>query len=100
MTSSQTGSEKTMSVFRPIREPARSIHDALLREAAKRKTRTVEEWLAAERAVVWKEVIAQAQVLRLRAPSIADVERAERHAIGHTDYAAKWAHGVAQAMLT
>ncbi len=39
-----------MSVFRPIREPARSIHDALLREAAKRKTRSKNGWL---RSVPW-----------------------------------------------
>ncbi|WP_244260505.1 hypothetical protein [Burkholderia gladioli] len=90
---------KTMSVFRPIREPARSIHDALLREGAKRKSRTVEEWLTAERAAVWKEAIAQAHKLQLRVPSIADVERAERLAHGHSNYAAKWAHGVADAML-
>ncbi|NHH78048.1 hypothetical protein [Burkholderia gladioli] len=90
---------KTMSVFRPIREPARSIHDALLREGAKRKSRTVEEWLTAERAAVWKEAIAQAHKLQLRVPSIADVERAERLAHGHSHYAAKWAHGVADAML-
>lgn len=32
---------KTVSVFRPIQEPARSIHDALLREAAKRQSRTL-----------------------------------------------------------
>ncbi|AEA65508.1 hypothetical protein ACS0X5_24885 [Burkholderia gladioli] len=89
-----------MSVFRPMREPARSIHDALLREAAKRKNRTIDEWLAQERAAVWKEAIGQAQKLQLRAPSMADIERAERHAIGHTDYAAKWAHGVADAMST
>lgn len=87
-----------MSLFRPIREPARSIHDALLREAAKRKNRTVEEWLSAGRAAVWKEAIAQAHKLQMRVPLIADVERAERHALGHTDYASKWAHGVADAM--
>lgn len=35
----------TMSYFRPTREPARSIHDALVREASKRNKRMPEEWL-------------------------------------------------------
>ncbi|MDF0506627.1 hypothetical protein POK33_38395 [Burkholderia cenocepacia] len=88
-----------MDKFRPVREPARSIHDALLREAAKRKVRTVEEWLTAERDAVLREAIFQAHKLRRRIPTLADVERAERLATGHTDYAAKWAIGVAEAMV-
>ncbi|MHC2876249.1 hypothetical protein [Ralstonia sp. 121560039-2] len=81
-----------------MREPARSIYDALRREASKRNERTVEEWLAAERDAVLREAIFQAQKLGLKTPSLQDVEHAERLASGHTDYASKWAIGVAEAM--
>jgi len=84
--------------FRPIREPARSIYDALLREATHRRERSVAEWLAAERGAVHRESILQAQRLGLHVPTIAEVELAERLATGHSDFAAKWAQGVAQAM--
>lgn len=90
----------TMSHFRPTREPARSIHDALVREASKRNKRMPEEWLQAERQAVLQEAIAQASLLGLRPPSLVDVERAERLAMGHTDYAAKFARGIADAMAS
>ncbi|ANJ76241.1 hypothetical protein PQH03_28230 [Ralstonia insidiosa] len=87
-----------MDHFRPLREPARSIYDALVREASKRSERTVEEWLAAEPVAVHREASFQADKLGLKRPSMQDVERAERLATGHTDYASKWAIGVAEAM--
>ncbi len=92
--------EMTTSYFRPTREPARSIHDALVREASKRNERMPEEWLQAERQAELQEAIAQASLLGLRPPSLVDVERAERLAVGHTDYAAKWARGIADAMAS
>lgn len=88
-----------MDYFRPIREPARSIYDALTKEVGKRKDRTPADWIAAERDAVLREAIFQAQKLSLNSPSLAEVEQAERLAIGHSDYAAKWARGVAEAML-
>ncbi|WP_431229139.1 hypothetical protein [Burkholderia contaminans] len=90
--------QATRDAFRPIREPARSIYDALLREATLRKERSVAEWLAAERETVHRESARQAQRLGLRTPTIEEVEHAERLATGHSDYAAKWAQGMAQAM--
>lgn len=88
-----------MDYFRPTREPARSIYDALVREAANRKGRTVEEWLSAERDAVLREAVVQAQKFGRKTPSLALVERAERAATGHTDYAAKWAYGVAESII-
>jgi len=81
-----------------LREPARSIYDALQREASKRNERTVEEWLAAEPDAVLREAIFQAHKLGLKPPSMQEVQHAERLASGHTDYASKWAIGVAEAM--
>jgi hypothetical protein len=91
--------EREHPIFRPIREPARSIHDALLREASKRTSRTVDEWLTAERDAVLREAVFQAHRLGLHIPSLEEVERAERLAVGHTDYAAKWSNGVARFMI-
>ncbi|KVV07501.1 hypothetical protein WK77_16255 [Burkholderia ubonensis] len=88
-----------MDVFRPFREPARSIYDALILEGARRRERGTDEWLSAEREAVLREAIVQARRLGIRAPTMADVEREERLAVGHSDYAAKWARGVAQSML-
>ncbi|RQR62872.1 hypothetical protein DIE12_34365 [Burkholderia sp. Bp9015] len=90
--------EPTRDAFRPIREPARSIYDALIREATHRKARSVAEWLAAERETVHRESVRQAQRLGLHPPTIKEVEHEERLATGHSDYAAKWAQGMAQAM--
>ena len=40
-------------IFRPRFEPARLLYDAFQDEASKRKSRTVEEWISAERDRVW-----------------------------------------------
>ncbi|ODP35165.1 hypothetical protein A9762_12345 [Pandoraea sp. ISTKB] len=88
-----------MDHLRPTREPARGIYDALLREASKRMGRSTEEWISAERDAVLREAIFQAQKLGRPAPSLDDVERAERAALGHSDYIAKWAYGVAAAIV-
>nr|WP_241019533.1 hypothetical protein [Burkholderia sp. Ac-20345] len=67
-------------------------------EASKRKGRSADEWMIAERAEVFREATGQAQKLSLRSPSIEEVERQEQLAMGHSDYAAKWAIGVADLM--
>lgn len=85
--------------FAPHDEPARSIYLALQNEASKRGGRAEFEWTTAERLAVHEEACRQARKLRLRTPTIADVERAERMAFGSTDYAAKWVYGVTEAML-
>ncbi|WP_186214805.1 hypothetical protein [Burkholderia gladioli] len=87
-----------MNDFRPKTEPALSIYDALTAEIRKRKGKTFEEWSANERKAVLNTAIMQAKKLGLRAPTPAEVERAEQLAVGHSDYAAKWAGGVADIM--
>lgn len=85
-------------VFRPRHEPARSIYDAFQAEAENRRRRTAEEWAHAERSAVLHAATAAAARMGLRAPTMAEVEYAERGALGHIDYGAKWAYGVAEAM--
>lgn len=84
--------------FRPTSEPARTIYDALLTEAEKRDSREPGEWQRAELQKVWLAARDYAQQHGLRIPTMADVERADRQACCHTDYAAKVAYGVAEAM--
>lgn len=85
-------------IFRPTSEPARSIYDAFQREAAKRPGSGSAEWMERERVAVHREAAIQATRLGLRIPSMAEVFEAEQCASGHTDYGAKWAYGVVDAM--
>lgn len=85
-------------IFQPKHEPARSIYSAFQNEAKKRKGRSVEEWLTAERGAVLREATTQAIQMGLRAPTMYEVVRAERYATGLIDYGAKWAYGVVEAM--
>lgn len=85
-------------IFRPHREPAMSIYDAFQKEAGNRKGREVSEWVKAEREAVWQAARDQAGMLGLRCPTLAEVESAERYAMGSVDYGAKWAYQVANAM--
>lgn len=84
--------------FRPRVEPAGAIYDAFQNEAAKRKERKFEEWVAAEIQAVLGCAVEQAQKYGLRAPTREEVERAERYAMGSVDYGAKWSFGVVEAM--
>lgn len=85
-------------IFQPRHDPARSIYNAFQDEASKRKGRTVEEWTEAEREAVFNASIRQARIMKLQAPSLEDVIRAEQYARGSVDYGAKWAYGVAEVM--
>ena len=85
-------------VFQPRHEPARSIYDAFQNEAAKRKGRSVDEWLTAEREAVLCEATTQAARLGLRVPTMGEIVITERRAIGAADYGAKWAYGVTEYM--
>lgn len=88
----------THDPFRPHSEPAMSLYDAFQAEARKRKGRSVEEWIKAEREAVWRAARDQAEMLGLRCPLMSEVEAAERYAMGSVDYGSKWAHGVARVM--
>ena len=98
MTTNPLTSHMVRDVFRPHRDPARAIYDAFQAEAAKRNGRTVSEWMGRERDAVLREAVFQAHKCGLRAPSYDEVVQAERSASGHTDYGAKWAYGVVEAM--
>lgn len=85
-------------IFQPRAEPAKSIYEAFQLEAAERNGRSLEKWQTAERNVVHREAVIQAQKLGLRVPTMEDVEQAERHAFGSIDYGSKWVSGVVLAM--
>ena len=85
-------------IFRPRNEPAQSIYDAFQKETTKRKGRSVEEWVAAEREAVLREATAKAQQMGLRVPTMDEIVRAEQYAMGSVDYGAKWAYRVTDKM--
>lgn len=85
-------------IFRPRVEPNRSIYDAFQSEAAKRDGREAEEWQYKELIAVYTMACTQATLLHLQEPTLDEVRKAELQASGHTDYGAKWACGVAEAM--
>lgn len=88
----------TYDVFRPPREPARSIYDAFQAEANLRSDRAVPEWTEREIAVVHAAALTAAAQYGLRAPSVDTVRRAELYARGSIDYGAKWAHMLVRLM--
>ena len=85
-------------IFQPRHEPARSIYEAFQVAARMRKGHTIAEWAATERDAVFHEAVSQAKKYGLRIPTMDDVVSAERSAMGHVDYGAKWAYRVTEAM--
>ena len=90
--------EEYDNIFRPKREPERTLYDAFQAESEKRSNRRLEEWLIAEVHAVWRAARDYAKAHNLRVPTLEDVEAAERSAYGHIDYGAKWALYVADYM--
>lgn len=84
--------------FRPSHQPAQGIYDALQVEVAQRKSRDLDVWIKEERLAVWRAARDYAQQHGLPVLSLDEIEKAERSAMGHTDYAAKWAYGVSDRM--
>lgn len=85
-------------IFRPTFEPARTIYDALTTEADKRKDRSYEEWRNAETQAVYMAAVLCAKKFNLIEPKLEQVIEVEADAIGHVDYASKWAYAVARLM--
>lgn len=81
-----------MSPYKPVYE---AIRAKLVAETELREGRSVEEWILAERECVMRAVNHQRDLLAYDPVGIADVERAERMAVGHTDYVSKYAHAAA-----
>ncbi len=84
--------------FEPRHEPARTLYLAFQNEARLRKGRSVEEWIRAERDAVFNAARVYAESNGMRVPTLADVEAAERYAMGSADYGLKWSLGVERAM--
>lgn len=61
-------------------------------ETELRLGRTVEAWILAERLCVTQEVNRQRALLAYDPVESVAVERAERRAVGHSDYISKYAH--------
>ena len=82
-----------------MRPPYKDVFEAVLaaldRETRLRGGREVAVWIAEERACVQREVNRQRARIGHAAISIDDVERAERLALGHSDYVRKYAHAAA-----
>ena len=72
-----------------------AIREALNAETVHRKGRSLEAWILAERECVQREVNRQRGQLAYDPVDIAVVERAERMAVGHSDYISKYAHTAA-----
>ena len=85
-----------MSHYKHIFETIRTRLNA---ETERRANRTVEAWILAERECVLGEVNHQRGLLAYDPVGIMDVERAERMAVGHSDYISKCAHAAADLVL-
>jgi len=81
--------ETMTSHYKPVYEAIRAKLDA---ETERRPGHTVEAWILAERECVMREVNRQRNLLAYDPVGIAVVERAERMAVGHSDYVSKYAH--------
>ncbi|MGV1121211.1 MULTISPECIES: hypothetical protein [Xanthomonas translucens group] len=86
--------KKTYDPYRPSSEPAMSIYDAFQDEAAKRKGRDVAEWIKAERDAVYRAAMLAFERAGLPAPTMDEVELAERYARGSSDYGSKWSYTI------
>src|SRR5438552_2079679 len=80
------------SRYKPVYE---AIRAKLVAETAHRKKRSLEAWILAERQCVTAEINHQRRLLAFDPIDIATVERAERTAVGHSDYISKYAHAAA-----
>jgi hypothetical protein len=68
-------------------------------ETRLRDGRDLEAWIAAERACVWREVNRLRELRGWSQLSMCAIERAERLAVGHSDYVRKYAHAAADLVL-
>ncbi len=85
-----------MSAYKEIFE---TILAKLNAETLLREKRSLDEWILAERECVQREVNRLRSLRAYHPISIGDVERAERLALGHSDYVRKYAHAAADLVL-
>jgi hypothetical protein len=81
---------KDNMTFRPSRQPAQRLFDAFQDEA---KNRTG-NWEHKERLRMFREARDYAHENGLKVPTMDQIRQCESMAIGHTDYAARWAYGI------
>jgi hypothetical protein len=91
------GVEGSVREYRPVFDAIRAKLNA---ETQKRGGRTVEEWILAEREAVMREVNRQRYLLAYKPVGISQIERAERLAVGHSDYVSKFAHAAADLVFS
>lgn len=82
-------------VVRPRGGVAQAIYDAFRAEAKKRDGRPHSAWVEAERYAVWSAARDEAQKIGAQVPTMEQIVREDNFAMGHSDYGAKWARGVA-----
>lgn len=80
-------------------EVYQTIRSRLVAETEHRPGRSVDEWITAERVCVLAEVNRLRALQGLRPIDVATIERAERMAVGHSDYISKYAHAAADLVL-
>ena len=85
-----------MSAYKEIFE---TILAKLNAETLLREKRSMDIWILKERECVQREVNRLRALLERSPISLADVERAERLALGHSDYVRKYAHAAADLVL-
>ena len=83
---------KERESYKPVYE---AIRAKLAAETDRRKIRSVEAWIHAERACVLREVNYQRDLRAYKPVDLAAIERAERQAVGHSDYVSQYAHAAA-----
>lgn len=86
--------------MRAYKEIFETILAKLNAETRLRDERAVDTWILKERECVQREVNRLRRLLARPPISIADVERAERLALGHSDYVRKYAHAATSLVLT
>ena len=79
----------------PCKPVYEAIRAKLVAETELRGGRALEAWILAERECVMREVNRQRSLLAYDSVGIVTVERAERTAVGHSDYISKYAHAAA-----
>lgn len=82
-----------------ISEASSFIQNAFDLQSKKRSGLTVDAWLKAERNAVFRAAHDYAMLRGLKLVSMDEVERQEKLAMGHSDYGAKWARGVASCIF-
>lgn len=81
-------------LWRPQSQPASRLYDRLTAEQLHRKSRGGVAWVETERAAMTGEAQALCTSYGLVPVSAEDVMACESQALGHTDYAAKWAYAL------